>query len=142
MEAKFKVGDKAMVVGNSSKHEFKINEDVTVVGIGENNITLEPEYVCKNNHEVWYVNESELEPIEPIDQINYQKEYERLRQLYEPSGFKAGELVAFSHTADFTSAVVTNYQSFDDEMHYCCDNYSYRYAMSWSQFVELKNTKQ
>lgn len=73
--------------------------------------------------------------------MDYKKEYERLKSLYEPSGFKSGELVAFSHSADFTSAIVTNYKSFEYGMHQSSDGYSYRYAMSWNDFVELNNVK-
>ena len=53
---KYKVGDKAIITSNTSDHEFKIGEKVTITELNPEN----KDYIAEGNEDWWYVNDGEL----------------------------------------------------------------------------------
>lgn len=97
--SKFKAGDEALVVDNTSLHEFQIGEVVTITSDDGNANDLM--YTAKNPFDWWFVAERDLEPVvEPLetqDSVNHPSHYnqdgieciEAIRASLGPDGFQA-----------------------------------------------------
>lgn len=61
--AKFKVGDKVKIVGNSSGHMFEIGETVYILNCYRRNYSAGRQRIDNSPFDWWYVNKDDIAPI-------------------------------------------------------------------------------
>lgn len=62
-DQKFKVGDNCKVIQRLHGHDFLIGEQVIIKECYPNG--KPPHYLCKNHNAFWYLQDDELEQIQP-----------------------------------------------------------------------------